>query len=67
MRPHGLAEFGQDAIQAVAVEQLSAKLLFQSSDRIAQRRLRDTAVSGCAREVPFLAKCKKVSDLMQFH
>ena len=35
MRPHLLSKFGQRAVYAAAVEQMSTKFLFQSSDCIA--------------------------------
>jgi hypothetical protein len=62
-----LSKLGQTAIQAITVEQLSTKLLFQPFDGIAQRWLRDTAVLGCTREVLVFAKCQKVANLMHFH
>src|SRR5262249_435891 len=66
-RPHRLSKFGQNTIHVVAVEQLSAKVLFQSFDGIAERWLRDAAVLGCASKVLLFAKLQKVSYLIQFH
>ena len=62
-----MSKLGQKAIQAVAVEQLSTKLLFQSLDCNAERRLRDTAVFGCTSKILLFAKSQKVANLMQFH
>jgi hypothetical protein len=67
VRPQLLSELGQGAIYAIAVKQLPAKLHFQPLDRIAERRLGDTATPGGAGKVPLFAERQKVSDLMQFH
>ena len=67
MRPHHLAQPGQVAVVALAAKQRAAQFVLQRLDGTRQRRLRDVARLGRAREVQGLANREEVADLMHFH
>ena len=67
MRAHHLAQTGQVGVVALAAEQRAAQLVLEPLDGAGQRRLRDVAGLGRAREVQRLADGQEIADLMHFH
>ncbi len=66
LRPHGGAELGQ-ARPRLAVKQRRAEFALEQANAVGQRRLRDAAAPGGAREVQLLAQREKIDDLPDFH
>jgi hypothetical protein len=64
---HALAEFGQLCGRTLAAEQITAEFAFEMFDRARERRLRDIALLGGAREVPRPRDCEEIPNLMHFH
>ena len=64
---HALAEFGQLRGGALAAKQVAAEFGFQLLDGPRQRRLRDVALVGGAREVEYTRNRKEVANLMHLH
>ena len=64
---HQAAEFGQMAVGALAVEQRAAQLVFELLDRPRERRLRDIAALGGAREIERFGQRHEVAHLLHFH
>ncbi len=67
VRAHHLAQAGEVGVVALAAEQRTAQLVLEPLDGAGQRRLRDIAGFGRAREVERLADGQKITDLMHFH
>src|SRR4030095_14881389 len=54
-------------VGALAVEEGAAQLLLERLDGARQRRLRDMAALGGAREIELCAQRKEIANLMHFH
>jgi hypothetical protein len=67
VRAHHVAQAGEVRVVALAAEQRPAQLVLQALDGAGERRLRDVAGLGRAREVQRLADGQEVADLMHFH
>ena len=66
-RMHALAEFGQLRGGPFAAKQVAAELGLELLDRPRQRRLRDVALVGGAREVEHARDGEEVANLMHLH
>ena len=66
-RMHALAEFGQLRCRPFAPEQVAAEFGLELLDRPRQRRLRNVALVGGAREIQRPRDGEEVPDLMHFH
>ena len=66
-RIHPLAERRQHGARPLAAEQIAAQLAFQQLDGARQRRLRDVALLGGAREVQRPGDSQEIPDLVHFH
>ena len=64
---HALAEFGQLRGGPLAAKQVAAEFGLQLLDGPRQRRLRDVALVGGAREVEHTRDRKEVANLMHLH
>ena len=64
---HALAELGQLRGGALAAKQIAAEFGLQLLDGPRQRRLRDVALVGGAREVEYTRDRKEVANLMHLH
>ena len=64
---HHAPELGEMRVRPLAVEQRPAELALEKLDRPRQRRLRDVAALGGAREVQFLGDGEEVADLVHLH
>jgi hypothetical protein len=64
---HHASELGQVGVRPLAVEERAAELALEELDRPRQRRLRDVATLGGAREVQFLGDGEEVAHLMHLH
>jgi hypothetical protein len=67
MRADHLSEFGQIGVAALAPEQRPTELVLQHLNRARQRRLRDVALVGGAREVQLPGDRQEIANLMHFH
>ena len=67
MRLDQPAKIGQMRQFALAPQQQSAELLFELLDGARQRRLRDVALFGRAREVQRVGDRQKIADLVHLH
>jgi hypothetical protein len=65
--PHQLAEIRELRPSPLATDQRPAEFLLQLLHRLAQRRLGDLALPGCAGEVQRPRQGQETSDLMEFH
>src|SRR5262249_11538304 len=50
-----------------ALKKRAAQILLEPHNGVGQRRLGDTAASGCPRKIALLAECQKIPDLIHFH
>jgi hypothetical protein len=66
-RQEGFAEFGKADGTAKAVEQASAKFVFQLENLLGERRLRDVALLGRAGEGVGVGDSTEVAKLLEFH
>src|SRR5260370_42818 len=66
-RVHALSEFGQLRGRAFAPEQVAAEFGLELLDRPCQRRLRDVALVGGAREIQRPRDGEEVTYLVHFH
>ncbi len=66
-RQHAMAEVREVREIALAPEQLAAELLLELLDGPRQRRLRDVALLGRAREIEHARHRQEISDLVHFH
>ena len=64
---HALAEFGQLRGGTLAAKQVAAEFGFELLDGPRQRRLRDVALVGGAREVEYSCDREEVAYLMHLH
>ena len=64
---HALAEFGQLRSWTLAAKEVAAEFRFELLDRPRQRRLRDVALVGGAREVEHARDREEVANLMHPH
>ena len=64
---HHAPELGQVRVRPLAVEERPAELALEKLDRPRQRRLRDVAALGGAREVQFLGDGEEVANLVHLH
>ena len=64
---HALAEFGQLRGGPLAAKQIAAEFGFELLDGPRQRRLRDVALVGGAREVEHARNREEVANLMHLH
>ena len=64
---HALAEFGQLRGGALTAKQVAAEFCFQLLDGPRQRRLRDVALVGGAREIEYPRDREEVANLMHLH
>ncbi len=64
---HALTEFGQLRGGTFAPEKVAAEFGLQLFDRPRQRRLRDIALVGGAREVEHARDREEVANLMHLH
>jgi hypothetical protein len=65
--PNHLAEIGEMREMAFTVKERPTKLSLELLNRAGERRLRNVALFGRAREVQFLRNGEKITNLMHFH
>jgi hypothetical protein len=66
-RPEDLPRRRQHHTPVATFQKLRPNLLFQLSDLLAERGLRDVKLIGGAREMQFFRNREEISDLAQFH
>ena len=64
---HALPKLRQLSLRAFAAKQVAAELCLQLLDGPRQRRLRDVALVGGAREIEHACDRKEVANLMHLH